>query len=47
MEKVFNQLLKIYQIKYDQIRKIAIGQGNNYTAGCLLDYIYLKRYYKL
>ena len=32
-----------YQIgKYDEIRKIATGQGDNYTTGCLLDYQYLK-----
>ena len=30
---------------YDNIRKIATGQGDNYTTGCLLDYLYL--YYKL
>ena len=30
---------------YDNIRKIAIGQG--YTTGCLLDYPYLKKYYQL
>ena len=25
---------------YDNIRKIAIGQGDDYTTGCLLDYNY-------
>ena len=24
--------------KYDEIRKIATGQGNDYTTGCLLNY---------
>ena len=24
--------------KYDEIRKTATGQGDNYTVGCLLDY---------
>ena len=24
--------------KYDEIRKIATGQGDNYKTGCLLDY---------
>ena len=28
---------------YDNICKIATGQGDDYTAGCLLDYIYFKR----
>ena len=23
------------------------GQGNDYTTGCLLDYTYFKKYYKL
>ena len=32
---------------YDNIRKIATGQGDNYTAGCLLDYPYFKDYYKM
>ena len=32
---------------YDNIRKIATGQGDDYTTGCLLDYPYFKKYYKL
>ena len=31
----------------DSIRKIATGQGVNYTTGCLLDYNYFKDYYKM
>ena len=31
---------------YDNIRKIATGQGDDYTNGCLLDYPYFKEYYK-
>ena len=27
---------------YDNIRKIATGQGNDYITGCLLDYSYFK-----
>ena len=27
---------------YENIRKIATGQGNDYTTGCLLDYSYSK-----
>ena len=30
--------------KYDEIRKIATGQGDYYTTGCLLDYQYFKDY---
>ena len=32
---------------YDNIRKSSIGQGDGYTTGCLLDYPYSKKYYKL
>ena len=32
---------------YDNIRKSSIGQGDDYTTGCLLDYPYCKKYYKL
>ena len=29
---------------YDNIQKIATGQGDDYTTGCLLDYHYFKDY---
>ena len=32
---------------YDKIRKIATGQGDDYTTGCLLDYFFFKEHYKL
>ena len=32
---------------YDNIRKIATGQGDDYTTGCLLDYLYFKELQKL
>ena len=32
---------------YQNIGKFATGQGDDYTTGCLLDYIYLKNYYKM
>ena len=35
------------QITYDNIRKIATDQGDDYTTGCLLDYLYFKENYKL
>ena len=48
MEKSFfdqpiNNMIKTYQ----NIRKITIGQGDDYTTDCLLDYTYFKRYYKM
>ena len=38
-----NNVLKTYE----NIRQIAIGHGDDYTTGCLLDYTYLKKYYKM
>ena len=32
---------------YGNIRKITIGQGDDYRTGCLLDYTYFKKYYKM
>ena len=32
---------------YDNIWKIATGQGDDYTTGRLLDYVYFKNYYKM
>ena len=32
---------------YYNIRKIAAGQGDDYTTGCLLDYNYLNKHYKM
>ena len=43
----FDQPIKNDKITYDNIRKIAIGQGDDYTTGCLLDYVYFKKYYKM
>ena len=33
--------------KYDEIRKIATGKGDNYATGCLLDYNTFKKNYQL
>ena len=33
--------------KYDEIRKISTGKGDNYTTGFLLDYQYFKDHYQL
>ena len=32
---------------YNNIRRVAIGQGNDYTTYCLADYPYFKENYKL
>ena len=41
----FDQPVKDNLITYDNIRKIAAGQGEDYTTGCFLDYPYFKNYY--
>ena len=43
----FDQPIKNDLKTYDNIRKIATGQGDDCTIGCLLDYPYFKKYYKL
>ena len=43
----FDQPVKNNKITYKNIRKIATGQGDDYTTDCLLDYIYFKDYYKM
>ena len=39
-----NQPVKNNKVTYGNIRKIASGQGDDYTTGCLLDYIYFNNY---
>ena len=46
-ENVFDQPIKNSAVTYDNIRKIAIGQGDDYTTGCLLDYPYFTNAYKM
>ena len=43
----FDQPVKDNKVTYENIRKIATGQGDDFTNGCLLDYIYFKNYYKM
>ena len=43
----FDQPVKSDMRTYDNIRKIATGQGDDYTTGCLLDYNYFNNYYKM
>ena len=40
----FDQPVKNDKVTYENIRKITIGQGDDYTTGCLLDYTYFKKY---
>ena len=43
----FDQPVRNNLRKYGNIRKITIGQGDDYTTSCLLDYNYLNKYYKM
>ena len=43
----FDQSVKNDNVTYENIRKIATGQGDDYTTGCLLDYICFRNYYKM
>ena len=46
-ENFFDQPVKNNRVTYENIRKIATGQGDDYTTGCLLDYPYFKDSYKM
>ena len=43
----FDQPIKNNLKTYNNVIKIATGQDDDYTPGCLLDYPYFKKYYKL
>ena len=43
----FDQPIKDNEVTYENIRKITTGQGDDYTTGWLLDYNYLKKYYRM
>ena len=48
MEKNFcDQPVKNDKVTSKNIRKIALGQEDDYTTGCLLDYTHFKKYYKM
>ena len=41
-KNIFDQPVKNDKITYENIIKIATGDGDDYTIGCLLDYTYFK-----
>ena len=45
-QNVFDLPVRNDLITYDNIRKIATAQGDDYTTRCLLDYNYFTNYYK-
>ena len=42
-----DQPVKNNMVPYENIRKIATGQGHDYATGCLLDYAYFRDNYKM
>ena len=44
---VFDQPINSMNKTDKNIRRIATGQGDDYTTGCLLDYSYFKDHYKM
>ena len=46
-ENFFDQPIKNNNVTYENIGKIATGQGDDYTTGCLLNYQYIKDYCKM
>ena len=47
MENFLDQPINNDKITYENIRKIATAQGEDYTSGCLLDHSYFKDNYKI
>ena len=43
----FDQPIDSMANTYENIRKVAIGRGDDYTIGCILDYSYFKENYKI
>ena len=46
-ENLFDQPIKSNEVTYENIRKTATGQGDDYTTGCLLDDPCFKDGYKM
>ena len=42
-DQPINDLIK----QYDEVRKISTGKGDDYTTGCLLDFAYFEKNYKI
>ena len=46
-ENFFDKSIKNNKVTYENVRKIATGQEDDYTTGCSLDYPYFKDSYKM
>ena len=45
--KNYNQPIDFDIKRYEEIRKLTTGQGEDYNTGCLLDYEYIKNHERL
>ena len=45
--KFYDQAIDSDIKQYKETRKVTTGQGEDFTAGCLLDYDYIKNNYRL
>ena len=46
-ENFFDRRIKNNKVTYENVRKIATGEGDDYTTSCLLDYQYFADTYKM
>ena len=46
-KNLYDQSVKNNKATYENIKKLATLQGDDYTTGFLLDYMYFKNYFKL
>ena len=46
-QNLFDHQIRNILITYDNIQKIATGQGDHYATGCLLDYNYFENFYNM
>ena len=46
-KNLYDQLIDSDIKRYEEIRKLTAGQGEDYNNGCLLDYEYIKNHYRL
>ena len=45
--KIYDQPINDSIKQYDEIRKISTGKGDDYTTGCLLDFAYFEKNYRI
>ena len=44
---IYDQSINGLVKQYDEARKISTGKGDDYTTGCLLDFAYFEKNYKV